>query len=254
MMTVSEAAEAAKGLTFEKVWVTIEEISRQIKELQAETSRQLKEYREETSRQMKEHREETSRQLKEHREETSRKMEALHEETSQYIKKVQDETSQYIKQVQEETSQHVKELSKNIGGINNTLGRWAEEMISAKLWEKFTDRYGFTQGGPHKYWEEGRTVCQVDMLLENGDYAMPVEIKSTLTEEDVDEHLERIQKVREQLDKRGDRRKLVGAVAGMVVAENVRDYAQKKGLYVLVQSGDSIAVAEEPKNFKPMQW
>jgi hypothetical protein len=27
MMTASEAAEAAKGLTFEKVWVTIEELN-----------------------------------------------------------------------------------------------------------------------------------------------------------------------------------------------------------------------------------
>jgi hypothetical protein len=127
-------------------------------------------------------------------------------------------------------------------------------MISAKLWEKFTDRYGFTQGGPHKYWEDGRTVCQVDMLLENGDYAMPVEIKSTLMEEDVDDHLEQIKKVREQMDKRGDQRKLVVAVAGMVVAENVRDYAQKQGLYVLVQSGGTVVVAEGPKTFEPRKW
>jgi hypothetical protein len=92
------------------------------------------------------------------------------------------------------------------------------------------------------------------MLLENGDYAMPVEIKSTLTAEDVDDHIERIGKVREELDKRGDRRKLVGAVAGMVVAGKVREYAQRKGLYVLVQSGDSVTVAEASGAFKVREW
>jgi leucyl aminopeptidase (aminopeptidase T) len=238
-MTVSEAEEAAKGMTFEKAWVAIERLSR----LQEETARQMKERQEETDRWLKERQEETDRRMKERQEETDRR-----------IKERQEETDRRIKEVQEETSRHISRLSKNIGGVNKSLGKWAEAMISAKLWEKFTARYGFTHGGPHKYWEDGRTVCQVDMLLENGDYAMPVEIKSTLMEEDVDEHLERIKKVREQLDKRGDQRKLVGAVAGMVVAENVRDYAQKKGLYVLVQSGDTVEVAEGPETFEPRKW
>jgi hypothetical protein len=92
------------------------------------------------------------------------------------------------------------------------------------------------------------------MMLENGDYAMLVEIKSNLTEEDADQHIERIGKVRERLDKRGDRRKLVGAVAGMVVTKEAREYAQKKGLYVLVQSGEMVAVAKAPEDFKVREW
>jgi hypothetical protein len=35
------------------------------------------------------------------------------------------------------TDRIVKELSKNIGGLNNAFGKWAEELVSAKLWEKF---------------------------------------------------------------------------------------------------------------------
>jgi hypothetical protein len=196
MMTAAEAAAAAKDLSFEKVWVMFQELSREADRRQAEISRQ-----------------------------------------------------------QAEVSQQIKELSKNIGGVNNAFGKWAEEMVSAKLWEKFASLgYTFTRGGPYKFWEEGRTIAQVDMLLENGDYAMPVEIKSTLTVEDVDEHIGRIKRVREQLDKRGDRRKLVGAVAGMVAAEAVRKYAQKKGLYVLVQSGDSVALAETDGTFRAREW
>jgi two-component SAPR family response regulator len=92
------------------------------------------------------------------------------------------------------------------------------------------------------------------MLLENGEYAMAVEIKSTLTKEDVDEYLERIGKVREQMDKRGEWRKLVEAVAGMVIAENSGVYAQKKGLYAVLSSGDSVTVTKLPENFKLREW
>jgi RecB family endonuclease NucS len=155
----------------------------------------------------------------------------------------------------QETDKQIGELSRNIGGLNNTFGKWAEEMVSAKLWEKFRAiGYTFTHCGPREFWEGDRMVVQVDMLLENGEYAMVVEIKSKLSEEDVEEHLERIGKVRKELDKRGDRRKLVGAVAGMVVTGEVRKYAQKRGLYVLVQSGNSAALAESPEGFKAREW
>jgi hypothetical protein len=56
------------------------------------------------------------------------------------------------------------------------------------------------------------------------------------------------------MDKHGDKRKLVGAVAGGIVPESVLRYAEKKGLYVLVQSGDSMRVAEEPNIFKVREW
>jgi hypothetical protein len=70
----------------------------------------------------------------------------------------------------------------------------------------------------------------------------------------VDEHIKRIERVRGQLDKRGDKRKLVGAMAGMVVPEEARKYAQGKGLYVLEQSGDIVEVAEAPEGFKAREW
>ncbi|MDR3174035.1 MAG: hypothetical protein LBU19_07285 [Treponema sp.] len=206
MMTSEEAAAAAGGLTFEKVWLMFQETNRQIKEFSKESDRR------------------------------------------------QAELDKLI-EFSEKTGKQIKELSQNIGGLNNSFGEWAEEIVSAKLWEKFKDLgYTFTRGGSAKFLEDDRIVAQVDMLLENGDYAMPVEIKSKLTEEDVDDHVKRIEKVRKHLDKKGDRRKLVGAVAGMVVSGEVKEYAQKRGLYVLVQSGDSVALAETPKDFNVREW
>ncbi|MDR0635456.1 MAG: hypothetical protein LBF87_00065, partial [Treponema sp.] len=153
-------------------------------------------------------------------------------------------------------SKEVAELSKNIGGVNRSLGRWTEQMVAAKLWEKFDAfEYEFTRGSRNIKFRDGKQIiAEADIFLENGDYAMPVEVKTDLIEEDIDDHLDRIGKIRLYMDKRGDKRLLVGAVAGAIVPESVCRYAQKKGLYVVVQSGDSVEVVGIPNGFEVRKW
>jgi hypothetical protein len=213
MMTAEEAAEAAKGLTFEKVWAMFQETGRKMQEMSQETDRKMQE-----------------------------------------MSLAADRRQAELTREHEETERMVKELSKNIGGLNNSMGRFVEEMVSANLWEKFKALgYEFTKGGPVKFRENDQVIAQADAFLENGEYAMLVEVKTDLKEEDVDEHIERIEKVRQYMDKRNDKRKLVAAVAGAVAPDNVRMYALKRGLYVLVQSGDSVAVLDAP-GFKAREW
>ncbi|GHU49028.1 hypothetical protein FACS1894200_07090 [Spirochaetia bacterium] len=107
-------------------------------------------------------------------------------------------------------SKEVRELTKNIGGINNSLGKFMEQMFSPHVWSKFESLgYDFTKGGNYKFKESGQVLAEVDIFLENGDCTMPVEVKLDLTNDDVDEHLERIDKIRVYIDKHGDKRKLV---------------------------------------------
>jgi len=56
------------------------------------------------------------------------------------------------------------------------------------------------------------------------------------------------------MDKRDDKRKLIGAVAGGIISENVIKYAQKKELFVIEQTGDSVAIAAMPQGFKAREW
>jgi hypothetical protein len=60
--------------------------------------------------------------------------------------------------------------------------------------------------------------------------------------------------VRKYFDNHKDPRKLVGAVAGGIVPENVKRYAQKKGLYVVEQNGDNVMIDEPPKGFIAKEW
>jgi hypothetical protein len=193
---------------------------------------------------------------------TFEKVWAMFQETDRLIKENAAEIRETTAQMKEtdkkfqKTERLVKELSKNIGGVTCTLGKLTEAMYSARLWDKFAALgYEFTCGCRNKkFMEKKQTLAEADIFLENGIYAMPVEIKTDLTIEDVDEHLERIAVIRQYMDERGNKRLLVGAVAGGVAPENVVKYAQKKGLYVVVQSGESVTIAEAPESFKAAQW
>jgi hypothetical protein len=180
-------------------------------------------------------------------------------EAQQELDKRFQETDRLIKENAaqlKKTEQIVKELSKNIGGVNKSFGRLMEEMCSARLWDKFVDfGYDFTCGCRNKKFRENeQTLAEADIFLENGLYAMPVEVKADLTTEDVDDHLERIATIRDYMDRHGDKRFLVGAVAGGIAPENVVRYAQKKGLYVVGWSGDAATVTEASPSFKAREW
>jgi hypothetical protein len=168
------------------------------------------------------------------------------------------ETAKQMRETDEQmrkTDEKIAELSKNIGGLNNSLGALIEEVYSTRLWEKFDVLgYEFTRGSRRvQFREKDRLLAEVDIFLENGEYAMPVEVKTQLTTGDVDKHLARLSRIREYLDNRGDKRKLVGAIAGGIVPDEAREYAQEKGLYVIVQSGESVAIAETPPGFKVLE-
>ena len=150
----------------------------------------------------------------------------------------------------------VADLSKNIGGLGNLQGRLTEALFEEELWKKFNEiDFDFDSQISHKRFVDNKQlIAEADFFLENGQYAMPVEIKTELSIGDIDGHIERISKIREYMDARNDNRKLVGAIAGEIVAENVLRYAHKKGLYVLKQTGDSVAIASAPHNFKRQEW
>jgi hypothetical protein len=195
------------------------------------------------------------------------KTDAIVAETSAKVAeltKVAEETSKVVEETSREvkkTSREVKNTSKNIGNVNNKLGKFLEYMFSARVWDKFDDYgYEFTKGTRDvKYFaggsgKRGRPIAEVDVLLENGDYIMAIEVKFDLVQEDIDDHVKRMLKIREYMDQHEDKRKLVGAIAAGIAPDNMRVYAENHGFYVLVQSGEDVMIAEEPHVFKAKEW
>jgi hypothetical protein len=59
--------------------------------------------------------------------------------------------------------------------------------------------------------------------------------------------------LRAYLDERDDRRKLLGAVASVVVSKELREYVPEKGFYLIEPSGDTVKITV-PEGFTPRAW
>jgi hypothetical protein len=208
-----------KGLTFDDVWAALMEL----REYQQETSRELRASKKELDRQLKESKREVDRQLME-----SKKAVDL----------------------------QLKETGRIVGDLGNRFGELAEHLIVPNLIEKFNALgYVFNKAGLDVQFldQQKKPLAEADALLENGEYVMVVEIKAKLKKMDIKQHEERMEKLRRYADARHDKRKLVGAVAGAIVQNQVKERALTTGFYVITQSGDTVRI-EAPEGFTPKVW
>ena len=185
---------------------------------------------------------ETREQMKE----SDRKFQALSRESREQFKALSRET----RRQQEKTD-------RQIGKLGNRFGDLIEHLVVPGIVDKFNDLgYLFTRHAENVKYHDPKTrkiVAEVDILLENGDVVMAVEVKSNLRTEDVNEHLERMEVLRRMVDLRKDSRKYRGGIAGAIIADGARKYAQKSGFYVLEQSGDTMKL-DIPEGFVPKDW
>jgi len=165
--------------------------------------------------------------------------------------KWQEETAISMK----ETDRLIKEVGKQLGDFTNNFGDVVEHMIAPNLLEKFQEMgYDFEEACNNvKVRNKKNNIkFEIDVFLQNGDYAMLVEIKSKLLISDINEHIERLEKMRRHADLRGDTRHFYGAVAGIVIEDKEREYALKNGFYLIEPNGENFYIT--PPHEKPREW
>lgn len=86
----------------------------------------------------------------------------------------------------------------------------------------------------------------------NDSDVIAIECKSALSLDDVNEHLQRLGKLKRLLPTDAAKR-VMGAVAAMVVPDNVAVHAYRKGLSVLGQTGDHLEIRNDA-DFIPVVW
>jgi hypothetical protein len=74
-----------------------------------------------------------------------------------------------------------------------------------------------------------RKLAQVDMLLVNETIAMAVEVKTTMTQGDVDKHEKRMEILCNEPNSLFANRKLYGATASVKTSKIARKYARNNG-------------------------
>ena len=89
-------------------------------------------------------------------------------------------------------------------------------------------------------------------MLENSDKAMLIEVKTKLTEERIDKHIQRLEKMRRYADLNDDKRTFLGAVAGIAVTDDLKKYALSKGLYFIEYAGETFYIT--PPGGEAKEW
>jgi len=171
----------------------------------------------------------------------------------QEIGEKQEETARQMK----ETDRKMKETDRRIGELSNRFGELAEHLVAPGIADRFNELGhnfdGISSGGYEIRDENKKTIAQVDILLENGDCIMAVEVKSRPRVQDIEHHIKRLEILRNHRNKKNDKRKIYGAIAGAVYGDIEKQEAIKAGFYVLEQSGDTMKM-DIPGDFTPREW
>jgi hypothetical protein len=154
-----------------------------------------------------------------------------------------------------ETDRLVKAVSKQLGEHGNRLGEFVQEMVRPAVLRLFQQR----QLPVHQVLpnitaldDNGQFRMEIDLLVINSDTAIAVECKSRLSQDDVNEHLNRLALFKDCFQQYG-KFTILGAVAAMILPKDVGRYAYSKGLFVLAQSGDAVKILNDDA-FKPHEW
>ncbi len=176
---------------------------------------------------------ETERETKERSKELDKKLDRLEKQV--------EETSKTVK----ETSKTVEETSRAVYDLTGKWSRFVEGLIVPAA-ERLFKEWGIEVDKVYQRVKIRRngTGMEVDILAINGEYAVLIEAKSTLKIEDIKEHIERLGKFKTFFPEYRDR-KVVGAVAGIVIDEGVDRYAYREGMFVIGESGDMVKILND---------
>lgn len=153
----------------------------------------------------------------------------------------------------QETDRQMRETDRKIGELGNRLGEFVEAMVKPSAVALFRERgldVRYTMRDLSYF--DGEGGVQVDLLVKNGKEVVVVECKSKLSVDDVNDHLDRLAKFKKYFPDFSDNH-VMGAVAAMIIPEDVSRYAYKKGLFVMAQHGELMKILNDEK-FKPEVW
>jgi len=162
---------------------------------------------------------------------------------------------QEMEKLKQETEKSNVKFNQRLGNYINLFGEVTEYEMSPKMREKFTKfGFNFPKTTRNVIIEDNinNIFLEIDAMLDDGETAVLVEIKTKLTVERINYHIERLEKMRKYADLRGEKRTFLGAVAGVIVTDDVRKYALDQGFYLIEPAGQDLNIT--PPYGKPKEW
>ncbi len=181
------------------------------------------------------------------------------QETDRQLKQMARETDQQLKQIARETDRRMRETDRKISALGSRIGEIVENMIGGNIVDQFRalgyEVVAYSRNLIFQNPISGESG-EIDLILHDGDVVILIEAKVKPTTSDVKDHVDRLEKYRRHVDRHGPvaSPRFVGAIAGAVVDANVTEFAQKQGMYVIVQSGYAVEIIPSPEGFAAKKW
>lgn len=150
------------------------------------------------------------------------------------------------------TERTIRQTNKQLGELGNKFGSFAEGLALPSMEKVLYEHFGANKVLPRaKSRKNGRTL-EIDVLAYGGAEAYIVEVKSHLTREGIEQILKTIADFPRFFEEHAHRR-VYGIIAAVDIAENVRQEALKRGLYLARISDDTFKL-QVPRAFKPQAF
>ncbi len=166
----------------------------------------------------------------------------LVKENSEIVKKnseIVKENSELMKKQVEETKKTFREMSIQFMG---RTGHIVEGLLSSSAEKVFQeagfDLYNHGKNLIRKFKSENKQM-EVDVLLSNDEFAVPIEVKTNCTREDVRRILHQMELFRDLFPEYADK-EVIAAVAAINYEKGVDDLARDEGLLVIRVNSDDI--------------
>jgi len=155
---------------------------------------------------------------------------------------------QEIAERQAETDRQISRLEKQVGGITNNNGAFAEEYFVNSLRKGdlilFGEKFDKLIKSVIMIDDKNRVRGEIDTLLINGEAVAIFETKYRAHENNIDHVLKKVKIFRDRFPEYANHKLYLG-IASMVFDTNVEQKCIENGIAIIKQVGDTIVVYDE---------
>jgi hypothetical protein len=152
-----------------------------------------------------------------------------------------------------ELKKTVERTSKAVDSLTTRWGRFVEELVEPAVIKLFQAKgIDVREVYPSARSEREPIPMEIHILAVDETELVLVVCKCKLTQEDVDEFLEKLPQFKLAFSHYKNYQ-VYGAVAGIEINEGIDRYAYRKGLFVIKPSGDTVAIINKD-GFRPEIW
>lgn len=230
---------------------SIESLREYQRESVRETERLMRESRAETELVFQHSREEMDRSLMRTREELAEGLRQSRKEMDRALLRSKEKFDSALLQSKGETDKALRELS---GLFSTQWGKLVEALVEPSCLDAFVTR-GINIRRSFQRAEgvdsDGREM-EVDVLLVNGNEVVAIEVKTTLKTADVEEHEQRLHRLKDAFPEYREK-KVYGGVAALSFDSDSDRYAYKRGLFVMKPEKGLVRIVND-QSFIPKEF